>query len=76
MFLYSFIRECVNILGEEPFKKVYRFLQEARFGERKSLDETSITEGLRKLVDHPRDCFLVDQLLFLEKQAEISASIQ
>lgn len=28
-------------------------------------------DGLRNLVGKPRDCFLVDQLLFLEKQEEI-----
>jgi hypothetical protein len=66
------IRDCIKILGQEAFQKVYVFLKDARFGE-ELRNEDSIMAGLGKIVKNPRDCFLVDQLLFMEKQAEIAA---
>jgi NIMA (never in mitosis gene a)-related kinase len=63
------------MFGEKTFKKVYRYLNEVRFDSQESMNEESIIEGLQKFVSHPTDCFLVDQLLFLEKQMEISASV-
>jgi NIMA (never in mitosis gene a)-related kinase len=64
------------VFGEKTFKKVYRYLREVRFDRKETMDEQSIIEGLGKFVAHPTDCFLVDQLLFLEKQMEISASVR
>ena len=66
------IRECIKLLGEIEFQKVYIFLKKARFGE-EVRNEESIVAGLAKIVKNPRDCFIVDQLLFMEKQAEIAA---
>ena len=54
------------------FQQVYSYLESVRFGEKIS-SEDSVLDGLSKIVNKPGDCFLVDQLLFLEKQAEISA---
>ena len=34
------------------------------------MDESTIMAGLKAIVANVRDCFLVDQLVFLEKQAE------
>ena len=52
--------------------KAYDYLNKVRFEADESiLSEESIMDGLRGLVAKPRDCFLVDQLLFLEKQEEI-----
>ncbi|XP_046842933.1 serine/threonine-protein kinase Nek11-like isoform X2 [Xenia sp. Carnegie-2017] len=68
-------RECIKVFGEKTFLDVYRYLTEIRFNSEEKVDEQLIFEGLRKFVAHPTDCFLVDQLLFLEKQMEISASI-
>eukprot|EP00794_Sanderia_malayensis_P018887 gene18887-20789_t len=65
--------ECIRLLGEDEFKKAYHYLSRIRFGEEESIiSEESIMDGLRGLVTKPRDCFLVDQLLFLEKQEEIA----
>ena len=64
--------ECQRILGNKPFQRAYEYLKEVRFGD-EMRDEDSIMDGLSKIVDKPRDCFLVDQLLFMEKQAEIAA---
>ena len=64
------------MFGEKTFKKVYRYLKDVRFDAKEMVDEQSIVEGLQKFVDRPTDCFLVDQLLFLEKQMEISASMR
>ena len=64
------------MFGEKTFKKVYRYLKDVRFDATETVDEQSIVEGLQKFVDRPTDCFLVDQLLFLEKQMEISASMR
>ncbi len=33
-------------------------------------DEEAIMAGLRAIVHNTRDCFLVEQLVFLERQAE------
>lgn len=64
--------ECERLLGVEAFHRVYSYLKQVRFGDELS-NEDSVLDGLTKLVDKPRDCFLVDQLLFMEKQAEIAA---
>ncbi|XP_071959604.1 serine/threonine-protein kinase Nek11-like [Antedon mediterranea] len=64
--------ECEKKLGKVAFKKAYSFLKEARFGDGKAtLDENAIMKGLRQFVGNPSDCFLVDQLLFLEEQAKM-----
>ncbi len=74
--LFHFIffhSECIRLLGAAEFQKAYEYLNRIRFGDEESiLSEESIMDGLRGLVTKPRDCFLVDQLLFLEKQEEIT----
>lgn len=62
------------MLGQEAFEKAYNYLKKARYEKQNSLDsaEEDIMKGLRKFVKNPSDCFLVDQLLFLEEQAKIS----
>ena len=50
---------------------MYSFLKQVRF-ENELRSEDSIQDGLAKIVDKPSDCFIVDQLLFMEKQAEIA----
>ena len=37
-----------------------------------SPDENQIMKGLAQIVKNPNDCFIVDQLLFLEAQSVIS----
>ena len=60
------------MLGESSFKRVYDYLKRVRFQSDSPVNEQAIMLHLRKLVDNARDCFLVDQLLFLEKQDEIA----
>jgi hypothetical protein len=47
--------------------KAYQYLKDAReegcYG-----DEDKIVLGLREIVHNSRDCFLIDQLIFLERQ--------
>lgn len=64
--------ECQKLLGQEAFRRAYSYLKKVRFGEEQR-DEDSILDGLAKIVDKPGDCVIVDQLLFMEKQAEIAA---
>lgn len=66
--------ECEKVLGAEGFEKAYNYLKKARYEKQNSLDsaEEDIMRGLRKFVKNPSDCFLVDQLLFLEEQAKIN----
>ena len=64
--------ECEKLLGREAFRRVYSYLKHVRFGDEQR-NEGSILDGLAKIVDKPGDCFIVDQLLFMEKQAEIAA---
>ena len=63
-------------LGEDQFERAYTYLKSARFGAKgkgnKSNDENEIMRGLSQICKNPNDCFLVDQLLFLEAQAQIS----
>ena len=67
--------EAIAKLGREQFEKAYDYLKEARFNQdqsKKNLDENSIMKGLAKMVRNPNDCFIVDQLLFLEHGSEWS----
>lgn len=63
----------MKTMGEGEFQKAYNYLKKARNSQGgKEKNEKEIMEGLRKYVKNPADCFLVDQLLFLEEQAKIS----
>ncbi|XP_071490539.1 uncharacterized protein [Diadema antillarum] len=65
--------ECEKKFGKESFKKAYAFLKEARFGDmRETLDDSTIMRRLRDFVPNVSDCFLIDQLLFLEEQAKFT----
>ncbi|KAL9976486.1 hypothetical protein ACROYT_G013794 [Oculina patagonica] len=64
--------ECEKLLGREAFRRAYSYLKQVRFADELK-SEDSILDGLAKIVDKPGDCFIVDQLLFMEKQAEIAA---
>ncbi|XP_066290148.1 serine/threonine-protein kinase Nek11-like [Branchiostoma lanceolatum] len=64
--------QCEKALGKDTFRKVYRYLKDTRFGgNNETIDEVDLMNGLRKYVANPSDCFIVDQLLFLEEQAKI-----
>ena len=63
------IREGERIYGHATFQKVYDYLKKARYSSQ-ATDESAIMAGLKAIVTNIRDCFLVDQLVFLEKQAE------
>jgi NIMA (never in mitosis gene a)-related kinase len=55
-------------LGAETFQNVYNYLKEQRRGPNSfDVDENKIFEGLKKYTSNPSDCFLIDQLLFLEE---------
>lgn len=62
-------RQCTQIYGTEAFQRVYECLVQARYTDRVE-DEGLIMAKLRAIVSNVRDCFLVEQLVFLEKQAE------
>ena len=66
------ISEGERLLGAQTFHQVYSYLKQVRFGDELS-NEDSVLDGLARIVDKPGDCFIVDQLLFMEKQAEIAA---
>lgn len=63
LFLF---RQAVRVLGETSFKKCYEFIKTQRAN---NVDDSKIYEGLKGLTSHPNDCFLIDQLIFLEEQA-------
>jgi NIMA (never in mitosis gene a)-related kinase len=56
------------LLGESTFEQVYDYLIKQRTVQRtdSTLDDGKITQGLTAFVKKPSDCFLVDQLVFLE----------
>jgi hypothetical protein len=66
LFCFFLNRQAIRGLGEETFEKCYKFLKEKRRGQKS--DESKIFEGLKKITPNTKDCFLVDQLLFLEEQ--------
>lgn len=60
--------KCEQRLGPNLFPKVYDYLESARFG-RDSISEEVIVSTLKDWVPElTSDCFLVDQLIYLEKQ--------
>ena len=66
------IRQAVRRLGPHIFQKCYDYLREQRFNQNGNdcdYDENKIFEGLKKITPNTSDCFLVDQLLFLEEMS-------
>ena len=61
-------RKAINALGEQTFEKVYDYLVKQRTMQKNdpSLDDAKIYQGLSNLVKKTGDCFLVEQLVFLE----------
>lgn len=62
-------------MGKEAFDAAYGYLKKARFGEdkdSKQVDEGRIMHDLGQIVPNANDCFMVDQLLFLEEQAKLT----
>ena len=69
-----FCSECEKKMGKADFNRCYDYLKKARFGDNssdKTHDENQITRELKKINIKPDDCFMVDQLLFLEEQHKI-----
>ncbi|CAF3404699.1 unnamed protein product [Rotaria socialis] len=66
--LTSLRTKAIEALGEETFEKVHNYLIKQRSAQRTdlTLDDSKITQGLTAFVKKPSDCFLVDQLVFLE----------
>ncbi len=63
-----FFSKAIDALGEVTFEKVHDYLIKQRTVQRtdSTLDDGKITQGLTAFVKKPSDCFLVDQLVFLE----------
>lgn len=66
--LTIFTRQCITIYGEELFQKIHSYIREARSCSVPHGDEASMVAGLKQLTSNTRDCFLIDQIVFLEKQ--------
>ncbi len=66
--LFVFSRKAIQLLGESTFEKVYDYFVKQRTAQKTdpNLDDGKITQGLTAFVKKPSDCFLVDQLVFLE----------
>ena len=61
------------IYGEVVFEKLHDFICQARYSAEGGMaSEDTIMAGLKAIAPptNVRDCFLVDQLVFLEKQKE------
>ena len=63
-------RRAIQSLGESEFEKAYDYLVQQRTAQKfdPNFDEAKMYEGLKKIVTNTRDCFLVDQLIFLEAE--------
>ena len=55
------------MLGPDVFHHVYEYLKAAR-QKGSQVNEADVMCELRKITSNTRDCFIVDQLVFLEKQ--------
>ena len=55
------------MLGSEAFQKVYEYLKMVR-GSGQEVNEGVVMRELRRLTPNTRECFIIDQLVFLEKQ--------
>lgn len=62
------VRQGQRVLGPQCFQEVYKYLKMAR--QENAVNEAAIAAGLKNITSNIRDCFIVDQLVFLEKQAE------
>lgn len=69
VILTDYFRQCIKIFGEGVFLKIYGYLSEARSRSVPDgdIDEADVVSGLKLLTSNTRDCFLVDQLVFLER---------
>ena len=66
--------KCEQRLGPDLFEKIYRYLEDARYGE-DIVPEEIIVRTLRSWVpEFTSDCFSVDQLIYLEKQELLASS--
>ena len=65
---FDFFRTAIKSLGESTFEKVHDYLVQQRKLQRTdpTLEDSTITQGLKSLVPKLSDGFLVDQLVFLE----------
>lgn len=66
-FFFSFSK-AIEALGQSKFNRIHNYLIEQRGRQRtdSTLDDARINEDLRNFDARPSDCFLVDQLVFLE----------
>lgn len=56
-------------LGADVFNRCYSYLKEQRFGPSAAkVEETKVVDGLRQISNDEVGCFLVDQLVFLERE--------
>ncbi|CAF0885342.1 unnamed protein product [Adineta ricciae] len=60
--------KAIQDLGNDTYEKVHDYLVQQRTRQRidTTLDDGQITQGLTAFVKKPSDCFVVDQLVFLE----------
>ncbi|CAM4939773.1 unnamed protein product [Rotaria socialis] len=60
--------KAIQKLGESTFEKVYDYFVQQRMAQKSNpnFNEAKMTEGLTAFVKNTNDCFLVDQLVFLE----------
>ena len=64
------VSQCERIYGYDAFLRAYDYLKSAR-SQGFSEDEGKVMAGLKNIVDNVRDGFLIDQLIFLETQAQL-----
>jgi hypothetical protein len=67
LIFFCVLRQAIRVLGESSFKKCYEYLKAKRSN---YTEEGKVFEGLKSITTHPSDCFLVDQLIFLEEQSK------
>ena len=61
------LSDAEGLLGKEIYQSVYEYLKYAR-SDYGIENEEQVIAGLKQITDNIRDCFVVDQIVFLEKQ--------
>uniref|UniRef100_A0A8C5MVA0 Serine/threonine-protein kinase Nek11 n=1 Tax=Leptobrachium leishanense TaxID=445787 RepID=A0A8C5MVA0_9ANUR len=62
---------AIQSMGNKTFDKVYDFLRSAR---QTNTSEKEVKEHLQKHVSRSSECFLVDQILYLEEELQAASS--
>lgn len=68
LYIYMYSRDCIRVLGESTFEKVYDYFVKRRMAKKNNPDspEGNVYQELSAFVKKPSDCLRVEELVFFE----------